>query len=84
MTKKILGNFKLSAMALSLAIGLFACEGDDGVLGPVGTTGEQGDKGSDGATGADGQPGSSVPVLTRLATVPRGAEVTGAFLSEEG
>jgi secreted PhoX family phosphatase len=84
MTKKKSVNFKLSAIALSLAIGLFACEGDDGALGPVGTTGEQGEQGAGGATGAVGQSGSSVPVLTRLATVPRGAEVTGAFLSDEG
>jgi hypothetical protein len=48
MTKAFLGNFKLSAIALSLAFGLFACEGDDGATGSVGTTGEQGDKGDDG------------------------------------
>jgi hypothetical protein len=35
-------------MPLSLAFGLFACEGDDGATGSVGTTGEQGDKGDDG------------------------------------
>jgi hypothetical protein len=46
MTKLFLGKFKLSAIALSLSIGLFACEGDDGALGPVGETGEQGDKGA--------------------------------------
>jgi secreted PhoX family phosphatase len=81
MTKEILGSFKLSAIALSLAIGLFACEGDDGTTGPIGNVGEQGDNG---AVGADGQSGRSVPLLTRLATVPRGAEVTGAFLSDAG
>ncbi|MGK0305697.1 MAG: secreted PhoX family phosphatase [Gammaproteobacteria bacterium] len=81
MTKEILGSFKLSAIALSLAIGLFACEGDDGTTGPIGNVGDQGDNG---AVGADGQSGRSVPLLTRLATVPRGAEVTGAFLSDAG
>lgn len=39
---------------------------------------------NDGAAGADGQLGQSVPVLTRIATSPRGAEVTGALLSDEG
>lgn len=81
MTKKMLGNFKLSAIALSLAIGLFACEGDDGDTGAVGAIGETGEQGD---TGADGSDAQSVPVLTRLATVPTGAEVTGAFLTDEG
>jgi len=87
MTKTCIGNFKLSVIAVSLTIGLFACEGDDGAVGPAGGTGIKGEQGAEGATGADGadgQSGRSVPVLTRLATVPRGAEVTGAFLSDEG
>jgi secreted PhoX family phosphatase len=81
MTNTFLGKFTLSAIALSLVIGLSACEGDDGTTGPIGNVGEQGDNG---AVGADGQSGRSVPLLTRLATVPRGAEVTGAFLSDAG
>ena len=36
MTKEILGSFKLFAIALSLAIGLFTREGDDGTTGPIG------------------------------------------------
>jgi hypothetical protein len=35
-TKEILGSFKLFAIALSLAIGLFTREGDDGTTGPIG------------------------------------------------
>jgi secreted PhoX family phosphatase len=99
MTNTFLGKFTLSAIALSLVIGLSACEGDDGTAGAVGIAGADGNDGAagavgnngdagadgnDGAAGATGQSGRSVPVLTRLATVPRGAEVTGVFLSDEG
>jgi secreted PhoX family phosphatase len=99
MTNTFLGKFTLSAIAFSLVIGLSACEGDDGTAGTagiagadgndgaagaVGNDGDAGADGNDGAAGAAGQSGRSVPVLTRLATVPRGAEVTGAFLSDEG
>jgi secreted PhoX family phosphatase len=108
MTNTFLGKFTLSAIALSLVIGLSACEGDDGTAGAVGIAGADGSDGAagadgndgaagadgndgaagadgnDGAAGAAGQSGRSVPVLTRLATVPRGAEVTGIFLSDEG
>jgi len=74
-------TFKLSALAISLAVGLSACDGDDGKDGQAGDAGIQGLVGTDGADGINGQ---SAPVLTRLATVPTGAEVTGAFLTEEG
>jgi secreted PhoX family phosphatase len=87
MTNTFLGKFTLSAIALSLVIGLSACEGDDGTAGAVGIAGADGNDGAAGADGNDGaagQSGRSVPVLTRLATVPRGAEVTGVFLSDEG
>jgi secreted PhoX family phosphatase len=98
MTNTLLDTFKLSAIALSLVIGLSACEGDDGETGAVGATGEQGETGAAGADGTDGAAGidgtdgtngqsgrSTATVgLTRLATVPTGAEVTGAFLSDEG
>ncbi len=96
MTNTFLGKFTLSAIALSLVIGLSACEGDDGTAGAVGiagadgndgaagAVGNDGDAGADGNDGAAGQSGRSVPVLTRLATVPRGAEVPGVFLSDEG
>ncbi len=74
-------TFKLSALAISLAVGLSACDGDDGKDGQAGDAGIQGLVGTDGADGINGQ---SAPILTRLATVPTGAEVTGAFLTEEG
>lgn len=74
-------TFKLSALAISLAVGLSACDGDDGKDGQTGAEGVQGLAGADGTDGINGQ---SAPVLTRLATVPTGAEVTGAFLTEEG
>jgi len=52
---------------------LVACSGDDG------------DNGTDGAQGTDGGDGSTMASgLTRLATVPLGAEVTGIFLTEDG
>jgi secreted PhoX family phosphatase len=90
MSKRVMETFKLSALAMALVIGLSACEGDDGAVGAVGQSGPegaQGPTGTDGANGSDGmngQNGQSAPVLTRLATVPTGAEVTGAFLTEEG
>lgn len=98
-------TYKLSAIAIALAVGLSACGGDDGkdgqagtnglagIDGTNGTNGVDGTNGSDGTSGSDGTNGSdgndgvdgqSAPVLTRLATVPTGAEVTGAFLTEEG
>jgi len=68
---------KLSLLSLSVLLALTACDGDDGAPGVDGT---------DGTNGADAPivviP--STPVLTRLATVPAGAEVTGAFLTDEG
>lgn len=64
-------------------------QGEDGEQGPQGEQGEQGEQGGagdDGEDGVDGVPGtgSSTIGLTRLATVPLGAEVTGAFVSESG
>ncbi|WDE05395.1 DUF839 domain-containing protein [Thalassomonas viridans] len=76
-------KFKLSALALSVAFVLSACNGDDGKAGKNGvdgTVGEAGAPGVDGANGIDG----SVGKLTRIATVPEGAEVTGLFLTDEG
>ncbi|GLR69480.1 alkaline phosphatase PhoX [Agaribacter marinus] len=79
---------------------LTACDGDDGAQGPSGAAGAQGPAGQDGTQGAagqdgvdgqdgaDGQDGNttvSMPAgLTRFATVPSGAEVTGMFLSPNG
>ncbi|WP_077284172.1 alkaline phosphatase PhoX [Cognaticolwellia aestuarii] len=102
MSIRVTNKFKLSAIAISLVIGLSACGGDDGANGATGqagapgiagTDGANGSNGSDGADGAngsdgtngsDGVNGQSAAVLTRLATVPTGAEVTGAFLTDEG
>jgi len=70
-------KFRLSALFIALTAGLSAC-GSDGDIGQTGAEGAQGLSGTDGANG------QSAPVLTRLATVPTGAEVTGAFLTEEG
>ena len=71
--------------------------GSDGVAGLPGTSGEQGITGLNGiegvegvigANGSDGQDatttGNPIEGLTRLATVPAGAEVTGIFLTSEG
>ena len=74
-------TFKLSMLAIALSTGLSACDGDDGEAGVAGT---QGVAGVDGASGVNGTSNLSTPVLTRLATVPTGAEVTGAFLTDEG
>lgn len=88
MTKTLLETFKLSALALALVAGLSACSGDDGadgVDGAAGVDGADGAAGVDGSTGADGADGSDITAsLVRLATVPTGAEVTGAFLTDEG
>ena len=78
-----MNKFKLSALAISLTTGLSACSGDDGKNGTQGIQGIQGPSGIDGNNAATVQV-QETPVLTRLATVPTGAEVTGAFLSEEG
>jgi len=76
------------------ALVLTACSGDDGSngetgpQGPAGANGTDGTNGADGGNGSDGEngrDGSTMALgLTRLATVPSGAEVTGIFLTEEG
>lgn len=62
--------------------------GVDGANGQNGTDGQDGANGQDGQNGTDGVDGSDAGLitrgLTRLATVPAGAEVTGAFLTEGG
>ena len=72
---------KYSAIAASILIALTGCtfDGDEGDQGSVGEKGAVGDQGT---PGIDGEVG--VGKLTRLATVPLGAEVTGIFVSEEG
>ncbi|WP_064435530.1 alkaline phosphatase PhoX [Pseudoalteromonas neustonica] len=87
--------FSLIAGAVTLA--LTACNGDDGKQGVAGaqgsvgqngvdgTNGQNGVDGSNGQNGADGASGQNGGSgLTRLATVPAGAEVTGIFLSDGG
>ncbi|MFT4777362.1 MAG: secreted PhoX family phosphatase, partial [Oleispira sp.] len=59
--------------------------GSDGVAGAPGGLGATGDLGEQGLTGLNGNDASTTGNrLTRLATVPAGAEVTGIFLTEEG
>jgi secreted PhoX family phosphatase len=63
-------------------------QGIAGLNGNDGTGGTNGANGSDGSNGADGQDatttGNPIEGLTRMATVPTGAEVTGIFLTPEG
>ncbi|MCF2863317.1 alkaline phosphatase PhoX [Pseudoalteromonas sp. Cnat2-41] len=83
-------KLKLSFLTASMVLALAACDGDDGEQGPQGPVGEQGPAGQDGADGQDGASGEdganaqASGKLTRLATVPAGAEVTGAFLTRQG
>ena len=60
-------------------IGLDGSNGNDGVNGADGTDGTDGANGSD---GANGQNLTAAAKLTRLATVPVGAEITGMFLTD--
>ena len=89
-----MNTFIFKKTALSVAIGLAstvfitACSdgdnGSNGVNGTAGTAGLAGSNGNDGANGNDGSNGSNANTLIRLATVPLGAEVTGAFVTENG
>lgn len=61
--------------------------GEAGLQGPQGETGNTGEAGADGQQGEQGNQGEKgigAGVLTRIATVPSGAEVTGIFLTEDG
>lgn len=82
--KLTISSMQKSSVALAIMLALTACSGDDGRNGTDGTNGTAGAAGVDGTDGQDGTDGTSVGQLVRLATVPSGAEVTGAFLSEEG
>lgn len=86
--------FKAIVLAMTAST-LVACggsndDGEAGVQGSSGSPGEKGTAGKDGTNGTDGvngADGKDAPVkgrLTRLATVPTGAEVTGMFMTEEG
>ena len=74
----------LTAMALATLGMLTACGADDGENGQDGQDGRViiGADGAEGESGVDA--GLMTAGLTRLATVPAGAEVTGAFITEEG
>lgn len=86
MKSNTLKHVKYSAIALAVTLGMTACslEGDDGADGVQGPVGEQGPVGDQGPIGEQGPQGDNAGTLTRIATVPLGAEVTGIFLSEEG
>ena len=86
MKSNTLKHVKYSAIALAVTLGMTACslEGDDGADGIQGPVGEQGPVGDQGPIGEQGPQGDNAGTLTRIATVPLGAEVTGIFLSEEG
>ena len=74
----------LIAIILSSSI-LSACDGDDGTNGANGIDGVTGINGIDGTNGIDGINGQDLTAaakLTRLATVPVGAEITGMFLTD--
>lgn len=75
---------KLLTLAIASAFGLSACSSDDGVDGTNGTNGVDGTNGTNGTNGADGQDLTAVPKLTRIATVPLGAEITGIFKTDDG
>jgi secreted PhoX family phosphatase len=100
MMKLSVKNTKVSLLALSVAFAVSGCfldgdDGKDGTTGTNGVAGVAGTNGVDGAAGANGVDGAAGAAgangiitnasgLTRLATVPIGAEVTGIFLSDEG
>ena len=86
MKSETLRGIKYSAIALAVTLGMTACslEGDDGEDGVQGPVGEQGPVGDQGPVGEQGPQGDSAGTLTRIATVPLGAEVTGIFLTDEG
>jgi len=86
MKSETLRGIKYSAIALAVTLGMSACslEGDDGEDGVQGPVGEQGPTGEQGPVGEQGPEGTTAGTLTRIATVPLGAEVTGIFLTDEG
>ena len=66
-------RLSLNTLTMAVILALVGCNGDDGKTGAAGAQGQTGEMGK----GSAGQ-------LTRIATVPLGAEVTGIFLSDEG
>ena len=72
---------KISKIAALVSIALCTsmltgCDGDDGKAGINGIDG------TDGVNGSNGMDLTTPAKLTRLATVPVGAEITGMFLSD--
>jgi secreted PhoX family phosphatase len=92
--KNALSKDILLAMTASMLVACGAdSDGDDGSTGVQGSSGFDGIDGLDGLDGADGVDGVdgvdgadavTEGRLTRLATVPTGAEVTGMFMTEDG
>ena len=86
---KLIDKFNLSALAISVVFALTACggengkDGKDGVDGIVGETGVNGGDDINGSNGVN-ENNAYAGRLTRIATVPAGAEVTGLFLSDAG
>lgn len=75
--------FRLKALTLAVTAGLSlaACSGDDGDTGPQGPAGPPGEDAPVPKSLGDL---SSSSELTRIATLPLGAEVTGIYLNDEG
>ena len=67
----------IMSIAVASALVLTGCA-DDGSTGPQGPTGAQG------PTGDNGNDLTAVKKLTRIATVPTGAEVTGMYKTDNG
>ncbi|MCI0572320.1 MAG: DUF839 domain-containing protein [Myxococcaceae bacterium] len=92
MARRILG-IATSALLVGSTLAGVGCTGPQGEQGTAGTPGAPGTNGTPGAPGNDGAPGApgedgedltAVPSLIRLATTPRGAEVTGMEKSDNG
>ena len=79
MSFTLLRQYTFSLLTASVLVALAGCgdDGREGAQGPAGSPGTDGVNGLDGAPGVSGR-------LTRLATVPSGAEVTGLFLTDNG
>ena len=81
-------NGDVGAAGRSGVDGAPGANGADGTNGTNGEDGANGNDGIDGTDGANGNDGTDAGLmtagLTRLATVPAGAEVTGAFVTQSG